>query len=135
MSVVGIVERLMRNNHDRAARAYLSQIEDHYGQYRKQTDQALCRLSNRSGYKLLLGESTWGRKINVPAKEFLAAHGLIQGGTGSGKSYYILSLISQLLQGPPLQMGFGVVDPKGELFQKIDMMRTMFQAWKENSDN
>lgn len=118
MPLTDIIERLMRGSHDRSARIYLSQVDDYFSRYRHQVDQSLDKVAKRAGSKIFLGETSWGKKIYVPAKDFLATHGLILGATGSGKSYYVLNLLQQILKSPDQQMGLGILDPKGELFQK-----------------
>lgn len=64
-----------------------------------------------------LGTTSRGEDVRLPAG-WLAAHGLVVGASGAGKSYQALSLIEQMLARPSTAnaISFGVLDAKGELF-------------------
>ncbi|MDA2925825.1 hypothetical protein MYX78_01100, partial [Acidobacteria bacterium AH-259-G07] len=61
-----------------------------------------------------------GHPIEIPLDAF-HGHGLICGATGSGKSFSTLSLMLQLVQIARRHSGisFGLIDAKGELFEKF----------------
>jgi hypothetical protein len=67
-----------------------------------------------------LGTAASGKIVNLPV-DMLAAHSIIVGSSGAGKSFEALSLVNQLLTDPSLRhsVSFGVLDCKGELFREI----------------
>src|SRR5437867_4828590 len=108
---------------------------------RKNATDWLQRLAAGPGPKIRLGTTTWGEPVIVPAREILNAHGLVTGSTGSGKTRFALvalhAVIDQLPQNPKL--GFGIIDPKGELYDGVlyllmrrleDLERTDHEAAK-----
>src|SRR5215471_1082940 len=66
--------------------------------------------------KVNLGLTPWLAPVNVPLEEIVRAHGLVTGGTGSGKSMFASLIIKTLIEQPFANYGFGVLDAKGELF-------------------
>src|SRR5260370_23009444 len=67
-----------------------------------------------------LGETEWGEDVMVPLSELVKACGIVTGGTGAGKSMAACAIIKALaLQLPQSRsVGFGVLDAKGELFER-----------------
>jgi DNA helicase HerA-like ATPase len=76
------------------------------------------RLQNSPGSKAEIGKTLSGRSVSLPIAEIIGAHGLITGGTGSGKTRFCLNLINALLdQLPHSNFGFGLVDAaKSDLY-------------------
>jgi hypothetical protein len=68
-----------------------------------------------------LGKTPWGRDLELPLDD-LYAHSLILGASGAGKSYLALWLMLEILQqsanSPAARHSFGILDAKGELFEK-----------------
>ena len=67
---------------------------------------------------MTLGTTLSGEPVHASLSEIVQAHSLVTGGTGAGKSMFALLIIKALIEaaarGSPL--GFGVLDPKGDLF-------------------
>jgi hypothetical protein len=81
---------------------------------REQASRLVRELVAASGPMLNLGQTDWGELLSVPITEIVNAHGIVTGGTGSGKTMFALLLIEALMSAP---VGFGVLDPKGDLFR------------------
>lgn len=69
---------------------------------------------------VMVGYGLDGTRVMTPS-ESLIGHGLIAGATGAGKSWAATAFAQQLVhaQGRPLPPAFGVVDPKGDLFERL----------------
>ena len=81
----------------------------------KQATRLLKDFRSASNAQTVIGKTDWGETVRVPVSEMIAAHSLITGGTGAGKTRFALILIKSLIETLP-DSGFGVLDPKGELF-------------------
>jgi hypothetical protein len=80
---------------------------------RQATEDLLQRL--RAGGPLVkLGETTWGKPVEVSLEELVKAHSLITGASGVGKTIFELLIIRALLENG--RRPFIVVDPKGDSF-------------------
>ena len=81
----------------------------------------LRQLAAGPGPKVKLGETLWGEPVVVPVREMLNAHGLVTGGTGSGKTRFALIVLKTLIDQLPQnkKLGFGFIDPKGELYDGV----------------
>jgi hypothetical protein len=82
--------------------------------------ELLATLRNEAGPKVQLGETEWGEPVIVPLAEFVRACGIATGGMGSGKTMVSCVILEALIAGfPDLRtMSFGVLDAKGELFER-----------------
>jgi hypothetical protein len=69
----------------------------------------------------MLGVTAWKQPVISPQSELLQSHGLVTGGSGSGKTRFALLIVQALLAGlrQNLSAGFGLIDPKGELFYGV----------------
>jgi hypothetical protein len=67
-----------------------------------------------------LGQTPWGEPVIVPLIELVKACGLTTGGMGSGKTMFALLPIQKIIGKMPglRTMSFGVLDAKGELFER-----------------
>ena len=83
---------------------------------RRKTTELLGGFAHSNGPKVTLGSTDWKAPVEVPLSELVSAHSLVTGGTGSGKSMFALLMIKALIERAPGNIGFGVVDAKGELF-------------------
>src|SRR5262249_32473830 len=81
---------------------------------RERTAQLLQKFRASSGSKVRLGTTGWEAPIEVPLMDLLQSYGLITGGTGSGKSMEGLVILNRLIDELPHDVGWGVVDAKGE---------------------
>jgi hypothetical protein len=80
----------------------------------------LAELRSEPGPKVCLGETTWGQPVILPLQELVKACGIMTGGMGSGKTMAAcLTLEAMIARLPHLRsMAFGVLDAKGELFDR-----------------
>jgi hypothetical protein len=80
----------------------------------------LAALEREPGQKVCLGETTWGEKVVVPLAELVQACGIATGGMGSGKTMAACLILQAIIADLPRlrTMGFGVLDAKGELFER-----------------
>jgi hypothetical protein len=67
-----------------------------------------------------LGLTTWGEPVVVPLTELVRACGIATGGMGSGKTMAACVVLEALIERMPQlrTMSFGVLDAKGELFER-----------------
>src|SRR5258708_17806497 len=82
--------------------------------------EMLTKLRSEPGPHAHLGETEWGEDVIVPLSELVKACGIVTGGTGAGKSMAACAVIEALTQQLPQSrsVGFGVLDAKGELFER-----------------
>jgi hypothetical protein len=82
--------------------------------------ELLLRLRNEPGPKVSLGETSWGEPFIVPLSELVRSCGIATGGMGSGKTMAACVILEAMIERMPhLQsMSFGVLDAKGELFER-----------------
>jgi hypothetical protein len=73
------------------------------------------------GLKVNVGTTTWGEDVQVPLMDFVKACGLTTGGMGAGKTMFALLPIEAVVELLPRSrsMAFGVLDAKGELFERV----------------
>src|SRR5262245_1053277 len=84
---------------------------------RERTTKLLNNLASEPSQHVDLGETEWHEPIRVHLIDLVAAHAFITGGTGSGKTMAALLVIQALLESDPPH-AFGVLDAKGELFER-----------------
>ena len=82
--------------------------------------EMLRKLRNAPGPHVDLGKTTWGESVDIPLAELVNACGFATGGMGSGKTMAAcLTLDAMVKRMPQLRsMSFGVLDAKGELFER-----------------
>ena len=87
---------------------------------RRTASALLARLREEPGPAVCLGETTWGEPIQVPLIEIVRACGLTTGGMGTGKTMFALLPLEAIVRRLPHlpSMSFGVLDAKGELFER-----------------
>ena len=68
-----------------------------------------------------MGQTPWGTDVQVPLIDMVKACGLTTGGTGAGKTMFALLPIQKIIQLMPEidYLSFGVLDAKGELFDRV----------------
>ena len=64
---------------------------------RENATKFLASLRAQSGPMVTLGETLWGEPVAVPLEEIMNAHSYVSGGTGSGKTMFVLSIVEELL--------------------------------------
>ena len=82
--------------------------------------ELLLRLRNEPGPQVHLGETSWGEPVVVPLAELVRACGIATGGMGSGKTMAACVILDAMIERMPRlrSMSFGVLDAKGELFER-----------------
>jgi hypothetical protein len=87
---------------------------------RRTVSELLRTLAAEPAPHVHLGETAWGEPITIPLAEFAKACGIATGGMGSGKTMAACLILEAIIAHlPRLQtMGFGIVDAKGELFDR-----------------
>jgi hypothetical protein len=87
---------------------------------RHTASEVLRTLESEPGPKVTLGDTEWGEPVIVPLMELVKACSIMTGGMGSGKTMAAcLILDAMIAQLPELRsMAFGLVDPKGEAFDR-----------------
>jgi Helicase HerA, central domain len=86
----------------------------------RHAEALLTALEAEPGPHVELGETLWDERVPlaVPLPYLVKAHAVITGGTGSGKTMAALALIQSLLSTGAQRFSFGVLDAKGELFER-----------------
>ena len=77
------------------------------------------------------GRTPWGEDVRVPLMDLVRAVGLVTGGMGAGKTMASLLMLERLVRLLPQSrtLAFGVIDPKGELFDRA----LWLLAWRANA--
>ena len=72
------------------------------------------------GPKVCVGETMWKEPVIIPLMDFVKACGLTTGGMGAGKTMFAMLPIAEIIRLLPglTNMSFGVLDAKGELFER-----------------
>ncbi len=86
---------------------------------RRAAQRFLKGLRRQKDPKVTLSVTEWKEEVTIPLVDLIRSHGLVTGGTGSGKSMFALLILKALIEGESRgqAMGFGVIDAKGDLFQ------------------
>ena len=87
---------------------------------RQQASRLLEQLRREAGPHVCLGETEWGEPVHVPLRELVRSCGVMTGGMGSGKTMAACAIVEALVRQLPAMrsLGFGVLDAKGELFER-----------------
>ena len=111
-------------SHDKIGRATSRHLDDlqqaPVRASRRNAEIVLRELRRQPGARVQLGETAWGEPVLVPLGELVHSCGVMTGGMGSGKTMAacaVLGAIVELLPGLR-SVGFGVLDAKGELFER-----------------
>lgn len=118
-SVLAVLDKVLNRRITAQTRAHLAQITDaHSHASRHQTAALLERLASEPGPHALLGETEEREPVRVPLSYLIPAHCFMTGGTGSGKTMAALLVVQGILDAADSQFSFGVLDAKGELFDR-----------------
>ncbi|MGO8737142.1 MAG: hypothetical protein ACLQVM_30625 [Terriglobia bacterium] len=87
---------------------------------RHTASEVLRALGNEPGPKVTLGETVWGEPVIIPLMELVKACSIMTGGMGSGKTMAACLILETIIGWLPElhSMAFGLVDPKGEAFDR-----------------
>jgi len=112
MSLVHLSEHIFRSKHRNATNLFLSSINNSLDTYKTIVNQQLEKLAQNPQNTLNMGKTLWSQEIRTPTDKTLNLHGLILGATGSGKSFYALNILQQVLKNSNSTTGIGILDPK-----------------------
>jgi hypothetical protein len=120
-SLAWLADRLSRPRIERETARHLAALSEGPVRASRRAAQGLLRsLRAEPGPKVTLGETAWGEPVIVPLREFVHAAGIMTGGMGSGKTMAACLILHALIARLPelRSMAFGVLDAKGELFDR-----------------
>jgi hypothetical protein len=88
---------------------------------RDNSSRMLKALASGNNQTVTLGMTAWKQPVVIPHPELINSHGLVTGGSGTGKTRFALLIVQALLADlrQNLSAGFGLIDPKGELFYGV----------------
>jgi hypothetical protein len=112
-----VLEKLYGRSLAEATTAHLAEVADRQTRATRHRAAALLSaMRQERGSKVTLGETEWNDRIELPIELLVKSHSIMTGGTGSGKTMAALLLIDAILRAP--EYGFGVLDAKGDLFER-----------------
>ena len=102
----------------------------------KAASQLLTQLRREPGPHVQVGETMWGEPVIVPLIELVKATSFITGGMGTGKTMFDLLVIQAIIKHLPTlrTISFGVLDAKGELFERTLYLLAMRLAELEGAE-
>src|SRR5437867_6129481 len=112
-----VLEKLYGRNLAQETTVHLAQLAS--ARTRAARDRAttlLHDLRQQRGPRVMLGQTEWDDPIELPLEHLIKAHSIMTGGTGSGKTMAALLIVDAILRAP--EFAFGVLDAKGELFER-----------------
>ena len=113
------LDKLYGNTIAAQTRAHLAQVTNAQVNASRQRATALLqRLAAEPGPHVLLGQTEWGQSVKLPLEYLVQAHSAISGSTGSGKTMASLLIIDEILRASESSLSLGVLDAKGELFER-----------------
>ncbi len=82
--------------------------------------ELLQKMAAEPGPKVCVGETMWKEPVIIPLMDLVKACGLTTGGMGAGKTMFAMLPIAKMISLLPglTNMSFGVLDAKGELFER-----------------
>jgi hypothetical protein len=118
---VWLVQRLYRRRIQEATDAYLRDLANAPLQQREaQIRQLLTQLAAAQGPHVYFGQTPSGLDVRIPLFHLIRACCVTTGGMGSGKTMAALLPLTAIVRRLPAlrNVGFGVLDAKGELFER-----------------
>src|SRR5947208_8127147 len=116
-----LAEKLSERRVARQTSAYLASLgQDPIQASRRNMRELLQTLRDEPGPKVSLGETMWGEPVVVPIMELTRACATVTGGMGSGKTVFACLILDAIIERLPelRSVAFGVLDAKGELFDR-----------------
>lgn len=83
---------------------------------RENAATVLRRMERAAGPHVLLGQTEWRQPVSLPLDFIIKSHGILTGGTGSGKTMAALLILDAILSANTPRFAFGLLDPKTECF-------------------
>src|SRR2546428_3931183 len=121
MRSLRLVQKLASRRLQDATDAYLRELATAPQQASEaHTKRVLAELAESPGPHVYLGETPSGLKVRVPLAFLIRACCITTGGTGAGKTMAALLPLEAIVRRLPglKTIGFGVLDAKGELFDR-----------------
>src|SRR6266436_6640041 len=116
-----LAEKLSRRRTERDTTRHLTSLrEEPLRVSQRNVRELLMRMRNEPGPNVHLGETTWGEPVVVPLSDLVRSCGIATGGMGSGKTMAACVILDAMIERMPQlrSMSFGVLDAKGELFER-----------------
>src|SRR5436309_15658696 len=116
-----LAEKLSERRVTRQTSAYLASLaQEPVHVSRRNVRELLQTLRDEPAPEVCLGETMWGEPVVVPLIELVKACGIATGGMGSGKTMAACLILEAIIARLPelRSMAFGVLDAKGELFDR-----------------
>jgi len=114
-------DRLTGRHLKRKTREYLEKLE-HGPVLASQsgTSELLKKMAQEPGPKVAVGKTMWGEPVVIPLIDLIKSCALTKGGMGAGKTMFATITIAEMVRLLPglESMSFGVLDAKGELFER-----------------
>jgi hypothetical protein len=132
MRSLQLVQRLNARRLREATDTYLETIQAAPFQASEaHTKRVLAELAESPGPHVYLGETPSGLKVRVPLAFLIRACCITTGGTGAGKTMAALLPLEAIVRRLPglKTVGFGVLDAKGELFDRAVYLLAARLAW------
>lgn len=101
---------------------------------RRKANGLLAQLHAEPGPAVDWGRTAWGEPVVVPLLQLVEGAAVITGATGAGKTMLACLIIEALVQQLPhvRNLAFGVLDAKGELFERaIYLLGRRFEELNE----
>ena len=131
MKTMWLLEKFAGKDLERSTTRYLQELAGApVRASRVHASQLLSTLAGVPGPSVYFGRTPWGEDVRVPLADLVHAVGLVTGGMGSGKTMASLLMLERLVRLLPQNrsLAFGVIDPKGELFDRA----LWLLAWRAN---
>jgi hypothetical protein len=116
-----LADKLSGRRVERETAVYLGSLaQERIRASRRNVRELLKTLHDVPGPKVCLGKTMWGEPVVVPLMELVKACGIATGGMGSGKTMAAGLILEAIVERFPelRSVGFGVLDAKGELFDR-----------------
>src|SRR2546425_9128913 len=112
-----VLEKLYGRSLAQETAAHLAELASARTRAARDRATTLLRdLGQERGPRVMLGQTEWDDPIELPLERLIKAHSIMTGGTGSGKTIAALLIVDAILRVP--EFAFGVLDAKGELFER-----------------
>lgn len=131
MKTMWLLEKFAGKDLERATARYLQELaQAPLRASRDATSRLLRTLSGVPGPTVYFGRTPWGEDVHVPLADLVHAVGLVTGGMGAGKTMAALLMLERMVRLLPQTrtLAFGIIDPKGELFDRA----LWLLAWRAN---
>ena len=131
MKTLWLLEKFAGKDLERATARYLQELAAApLRASRASTSRLLQTLAGVPGPTVHFGTTAWGQEVRVPLADLVRAVGLVTGGMGAGKTMAALLILERIVRLLPQErsVSFGVIDPKGELFERA----LWLLAWRLN---